>query len=66
MLDLYRSAEAVTARSLSYETLLIGAKESITPLALSSLLSTLVVPAHYATPGRRMRPAPVTILSASK
>lgn len=48
-LGFYFSATYVTQQNMSGELLLIGAKESMTPLILSSLFCTLIVLAHYAT-----------------
>lgn len=49
VLGLYFSAGAVAQSHLSYDLLVIGAKESLTNLVLSSFLSALVVLAHYGT-----------------
>jgi hypothetical protein len=49
VLGLYVSADAVTAQKLPYALLVAGAKESLTPLVLGTMLSALVVLAHYAT-----------------
>lgn len=43
----YISATYVAQSNASTEILLLGAKESLTPLILSSLLSTLIVLTHY-------------------
>jgi len=48
-LGLYISATAVARDHASYNLLLIGAKESLTPIILSSVLATLTALAHYAT-----------------
>lgn len=48
-LGIYKTADTVTRSQMPYELLIVGAKESMTPLVLGSLLSVLIVLAHYAT-----------------
>lgn len=48
-LGIYISAGAVAQTHAPYELLLLGAKESLTPTILGSLLSALILLAHYAT-----------------
>jgi hypothetical protein len=49
ILGFYKSAEAATQTSTSYDILIIGAKESITSLVLGLFLCSLVILAHYGT-----------------
>jgi hypothetical protein len=50
-LGVYVSASAITQSHQPLELLLIGAKESLTPTILSSLLCALIVLAHYGIRG---------------
>jgi hypothetical protein len=48
-LGIYISASAVVAANMPNELLVIGVKESLTPTILASLLSAVVILAHYGT-----------------
>ncbi len=49
LLGIYVSASAVAAAYASYQLLLIGAKESLAPAILSSMLAAPIVLTHYAS-----------------
>ena len=48
-LGIYISANAVFEAKLPYDILMLGVKESLAPLILSSTLSAVIVLAHYST-----------------
>lgn len=49
VLGFYLSAESATRSGFSQEILLIGAKESVTHMVLSSFLCSVILLAHYGT-----------------